>query len=187
MNIGPAEILVILVFALIIVGPDRLPNVGKTIGRALGQFRDAQDKVNQVINSDKAKEMEQNPFLALSKIGDALDPEDGKDEGASPQDGRGDLAPADTADSDGKEDADRENAVSGASGGESSTLDEKSAHRVVKLSDRESFTQRKLRLKAQAQDIVGQQNDASQDRSGVASEGPSDEASEDEGRDCEVL
>jgi sec-independent protein translocase protein TatA len=36
---GPAEILVILVVALIVLGPQRLPDVARQIGRALGEVR----------------------------------------------------------------------------------------------------------------------------------------------------
>ena len=143
MNIGPAEILVIIVFALIIVGPDRLPKVGKTIGRALGQFRDAQDKVNEVVNSEKVRELEKNPFLALSKIGDALDP-DGDAEGAGTGDGKApeaDAKPAGTTAAD----------TAPAPATDGNPAPREGEHKVIRLSDRESFTQRKLRLKAQSE------------------------------------
>ena len=39
-NIGPMELIVVLVIALIILGPKRLPDVGKSIGRGLKEFKD---------------------------------------------------------------------------------------------------------------------------------------------------
>jgi Tat protein translocase TatB subunit len=39
MNIGPGEILLVAVFALILFGPKRLPEIGRQIGRALAEVR----------------------------------------------------------------------------------------------------------------------------------------------------
>jgi len=40
-NIGPPELIIILVLALIIFGPKRLPEIGKTVGKSLKEFRAA--------------------------------------------------------------------------------------------------------------------------------------------------
>jgi TatA/E family protein of Tat protein translocase len=48
-NIGPMELLVILVIALLVVGPQRLPEVGRSVGRALREFRRAQDEVQRTL------------------------------------------------------------------------------------------------------------------------------------------
>ena len=40
-NIGPTELLVILIIALLVFGPKRLPEVGRTIGKSLREFRQA--------------------------------------------------------------------------------------------------------------------------------------------------
>ena len=40
-NIGPMEIIVILVLALVILGPKRLPDAGKSIGKGMREFKDA--------------------------------------------------------------------------------------------------------------------------------------------------
>ena len=47
-NVGPAELIVILLVALIIFGPKRLPEIGKTVGKGLREFR----KATQDIRSD---------------------------------------------------------------------------------------------------------------------------------------
>jgi TatA/E family protein of Tat protein translocase len=48
-NIGPMELMVILVIALLVVGPRRLPEVGRSVGRALREFRRAQDEVQRTL------------------------------------------------------------------------------------------------------------------------------------------
>jgi sec-independent protein translocase protein TatA len=51
LNIGPLELMVILVIALLVVGPHRLPEVGRSIGRGIREFRKAQDEVQRTIQS----------------------------------------------------------------------------------------------------------------------------------------
>lgn len=40
-SIGPAEILVVLVVALVVLGPNRLPDAARTVGKAMGELRRA--------------------------------------------------------------------------------------------------------------------------------------------------
>ena len=40
-NIGPWELMAVLILALIIFGPGKLPDVGKALGKALGEFKSA--------------------------------------------------------------------------------------------------------------------------------------------------
>jgi sec-independent protein translocase protein TatA len=49
LNIGPQELLLILVIALLVVGPHRLPELGRTIGKGLREIRKAQDEVKRTI------------------------------------------------------------------------------------------------------------------------------------------
>lgn len=39
-NIGPMEIAIVLIIALIVFGPKRLPELGKQLGRGINEFRD---------------------------------------------------------------------------------------------------------------------------------------------------
>jgi TatA/E family protein of Tat protein translocase len=47
-SLGPAEILVILVIALLVFGPTRLPEVGRQVGRTMREFR----RFQQVMRRD---------------------------------------------------------------------------------------------------------------------------------------
>jgi sec-independent protein translocase protein TatA len=61
LNIGTPELLVILVIALIVVGPRRLPEIGRTIGRALNEFRKVQDEVRDMVRFDLTDLAEPEP------------------------------------------------------------------------------------------------------------------------------
>jgi TatA/E family protein of Tat protein translocase len=49
LNISAQELLIILVIALLVVGPQRLPALGRSIGRGLRELRKAQDEVKRTI------------------------------------------------------------------------------------------------------------------------------------------
>ena len=49
-SLGFHEIMFILVLALLIFGPKRLPEIGRTIGRAMGEFRRATNDLKRSID-----------------------------------------------------------------------------------------------------------------------------------------
>ncbi|WP_275557150.1 Sec-independent protein translocase subunit TatA/TatB [Caniella muris] len=51
-GIGDTEFVLIIIFAFLLFGPDKLPGMGRTIGRGLRQFREAQDSVTKVVQSE---------------------------------------------------------------------------------------------------------------------------------------
>jgi sec-independent protein translocase protein TatA len=40
-NVGPMELIIVLVIALIVLGPKRLPEAGKAVGKGLREFKDS--------------------------------------------------------------------------------------------------------------------------------------------------
>ena len=40
-NIGPLEIAIVLIIALVILGPKKLPDMGRSMGRGMREFKDA--------------------------------------------------------------------------------------------------------------------------------------------------
>ena len=51
-GIGETELVIIVLFAFMVFGPDKLPGIGRTIGRALRQFREAQAGFTQVVQTE---------------------------------------------------------------------------------------------------------------------------------------
>jgi sec-independent protein translocase protein TatA len=40
-NVGPLELIVVLIIALIVLGPKRLPEVGRSVGKGMREFKEA--------------------------------------------------------------------------------------------------------------------------------------------------
>lgn len=53
-GIGTGEILLLLVIALIVLGPERMPKLARDLGRAVAEFRRTSDELrNEFLNADK--------------------------------------------------------------------------------------------------------------------------------------
>ena len=54
-NLGPTELIIILVIVVIIFGVGKLPEIGSSLGKGVRQFREATDEIEQA--SDDVKEV----------------------------------------------------------------------------------------------------------------------------------
>jgi TatA/E family protein of Tat protein translocase len=51
-DIGPVELVIILVIALLVIGPGKLPDVGAALGRSIREFRKAASDVQDAVKTD---------------------------------------------------------------------------------------------------------------------------------------
>ena len=51
-NIGPFELLIVLIIALLVLGPGKLPEVGNALGRTIREFRKASTDVEDSLRVD---------------------------------------------------------------------------------------------------------------------------------------
>ena len=66
-GIGDQEFFLIILFAFLLFGPDKLPGMGRTIGRVLRQFRTAQEGVSKVVQSEIIDPINNDPDTPSSK------------------------------------------------------------------------------------------------------------------------
>ena len=62
-NIGPMELIIVLVIALIVIGPKRLPEVGKSLGKGMREFKDSLSGDSR----DEDEDAESSPPLRQAK------------------------------------------------------------------------------------------------------------------------
>lgn len=89
-GIGEGELVLIVLFAFLIFGPDKLPGMGRTLGRALRQFKSAQEGFTEVVQtnivdpaaealSDTPKKPTRNRAAELEEDADLDAPEGGEE------------------------------------------------------------------------------------------------------------
>ena len=57
-NVGPMELVIVLVVALLVLGPKRLPEVGRSLGNGIREFKDSLSGEHQ---DDAALDVEEPP------------------------------------------------------------------------------------------------------------------------------
>lgn len=55
-NVGPLELIIVLIIALLVVGPRRLPEMGQALGRTIREFRKASSDVTDATSLDSRSE-----------------------------------------------------------------------------------------------------------------------------------
>ncbi|HUB08286.1 MAG TPA: twin-arginine translocase TatA/TatE family subunit [Myxococcales bacterium] len=51
-NIGPGELMVILILALVLLGPDKLPEVARSIGKGMKEIRRATEDIRNTVEEE---------------------------------------------------------------------------------------------------------------------------------------
>jgi sec-independent protein translocase protein TatA len=51
-SVGPTELIIVLVIALLVLGPKRLPEVGRSVGRGMREFKDSLSGVSSRDDED---------------------------------------------------------------------------------------------------------------------------------------
>jgi TatA/E family protein of Tat protein translocase len=68
-GLGLPEIIVIFVIALLVFGPKKLPDIGKSIGRAMAEFKKASDDFQESVRTEM-KEVEKSAGVdEIKKLG----------------------------------------------------------------------------------------------------------------------
>jgi sec-independent protein translocase protein TatA len=63
-NIGPMEIMIVLVIALVVFGPKRLPELGKSVGKGIREFRSSVSGEHDDSESKSPLAVDQPPVVA---------------------------------------------------------------------------------------------------------------------------
>ncbi len=64
-GVGPAELLLILIVALMVFGPQKLPEIARDIGKSIGKWRQALEEIESVAEA---------PMKEVKEMKEALDP-----------------------------------------------------------------------------------------------------------------
>ena len=66
-GIGSTELLLILAVALIVVGPSKLPEIAKTLGRVFAEFKKVSSEVKRTIEEEVERQEEQEKYAQAQK------------------------------------------------------------------------------------------------------------------------
>ncbi len=75
-SIGPTELLLIFIIALLVFGPKKLPEIGKTVGKAIREFKKASDeikgRIEDEIQASEIKDVQKDLREGLNTFRDGI-------------------------------------------------------------------------------------------------------------------
>jgi sec-independent protein translocase protein TatA len=74
-SIGPMELIIVLVVALLVLGPKRLPDAGRSLGRGMREFKDSITRRDEPKDRERAAAGRQPFTLALNLAYQGVDNE----------------------------------------------------------------------------------------------------------------
>jgi TatA/E family protein of Tat protein translocase len=69
-GIGTPELIIILIVALLVIGPKKLPDIAKALGRDLGEFRRATDEIKENIDLASMERLTHTPTPTPERAAD---------------------------------------------------------------------------------------------------------------------
>lgn len=74
-NVGPLELVVVMVIALIVLGPKRLPEVGRSLGKGIREFKDSMSGIGMDDDDDEVTEHDPKPLATAAATAPAPPPD----------------------------------------------------------------------------------------------------------------
>ena len=88
-SIGMPELLIILTLALIIFGPRKLPELGRSLGKSLGEFKRASNELRNTLDEEiRIEEEQRNTPKAATPPPPAASPDDPAEDETVPRESR---------------------------------------------------------------------------------------------------
>lgn len=79
-GIGTTEVLIVLVIALLLLGPKEIPKIARTIGRGMRELERAKDELKQTIEFEAEKDNPDSPETDKAEKKDPVDQDSNKPE-----------------------------------------------------------------------------------------------------------
>ena len=74
LGIGSTEFIIILFFGFLVFGPEKLPSMGRTVGRMIKQFRETSDEVNKKFKDEIYDPFQEAVQPVVTEVKSAVDP-----------------------------------------------------------------------------------------------------------------
>ena len=80
-GIGPTELIIILVIALIVIGPKKLPDLAKALGKGMAEFKKATREIKESLDLDEDfQDVKKDLVDSVSELNEPYDFEEPKQE-----------------------------------------------------------------------------------------------------------